>query len=71
MSDKVLLKQKVTKSKRPYDPFSYDVIEVGQQITAQRGHEILTRDTRKRKHIKKRDANRFTQIAQSTQEHDH
>ena len=71
VSDKVLLKQKVTKSKRPYDPFSYDVIEVDQKITAQRGHEILTRDTQKRKHMKKKDANRFTPITQSTQEHRH
>ena len=53
IGDTVLLSQKKTKMKPPYDPDPYTVTDVrGHQITAERGGKFFTRDAQKWKHYK-------------------
>ena len=52
VGDQVLLKQKSTKMKPPYDPFPYKVSEIhGHQITAIRDHTEKTRDASRWKKV--------------------
>ena len=52
VGDKVLLLQKVTKTKSVYDPEPFEVIEVhGTQIKAERGRETKVRDAQKFKKV--------------------
>ena len=51
IGDTVLLSQKKTKMKPPYDPDPYTVTDVrGHQITAERGGKFFTRNAQKWKH---------------------
>lgn len=55
MNDEVLLKQRSTKSKPPYDPHPYVVTDInGHQITAERDGKEITRDAQKWKNFKGR-----------------
>ena len=52
VGDQVLLKQKSTKMKPPYDPYPYKVTEIhGHQITAIRDHTEKTRDSSRWKKV--------------------
>eukprot|EP00111_Clytia_hemisphaerica_P010833 TCONS_00031664-protein len=54
LGDTVLLKQKSTKSKPPFDPSPYEVISInGHQITAAQPDRTITRDAQKWKIYKK------------------
>ena len=56
INDHVLLRQQQTKSKPPYNPEPYKVIEInGHQITAEKEGSILTRDAQKWKTINLRE----------------
>ena len=53
VTNQVLLKQRPSKLKPPYDPDPYTVTEVtGHQVTAARGDKILRRDAQKWKVFK-------------------
>jgi len=48
LNDQVLLKQRRTKSKPPYDPEPFEVPAInGHQITAKRGHQKYTKDAQR------------------------
>ena len=52
IGDQVLLKQQQSKRNPPYDPEPYTVVDInGHQITADRDHQVLTRDAQKWKPI--------------------
>ena len=63
IGDKVLLKQKSTKKKPPYDPEPFQVVDVqGTQITVKRNGGILIRDSQKLKKVKEPQPTRFTDL---------
>ena len=63
IGDKVLLKQKPTKKKPPYDPEPFQVVDVqGTQITAKRNERILIRDSQKFKRVKEPQTTKFTDL---------
>ena len=65
VGNQVLLKQRSTKHKPPYDPIPYNVTEVhGHQVKANREHQVKVRDAQKWKKIITKPPTNYDKIRQ-------